>query len=545
MKTADTKRSILPLDVRKNSCKKIAAGIGLSLALHAGMFGQVSYCTNNCGRAGTDNASFGQNVLTNITTGSYNSGFAQWSLVNTTTGSENAAYGGSTLGYNTSGSRNTGLGYASLGNNTTASDNTSVGNRAAMNLTTGGQNTILGKEAFYSNQVGIGSTAVGYQALYSDTYNNGSHPNQAFGYQALKSNTTGQQNTALGYQVLLNSVGAHNLTGVGMWTLKSNTSGGDNTAMGCVALTNNTTGGDNTAYGVLALDGNVTGSGNTGIGRGASVGANNLTNAMALGNGAIVNVSNRTFIGNTTMTLTECVGGIYTVSDGRFKTNVSEDDVKGLAFIKLLRPVVYNFDTKKFQGTLTANLSDDMKAYAMKQDFEPSTAIRQTGFIAQEVEKAAKDAGFDFNGVNKPQNSDDHYSLSYAQFVVPLVKAVQEQQKMIEDLQKTIVDLNKTQSAVTGINQAEMLSQGFSMDQNQPNPFTHETTVKYTLPKEISSAYMGIYDLSGKQVTTLPLNTKENAVRFTSEKLAAGIYIYTIVADGKALDSKRMIVGEK
>jgi uncharacterized coiled-coil protein SlyX len=32
----------------------------------------------------------------------------------------------------------------------------------------------------------------------------------------------------------------------------------------------------------------------------------------------------------------------------------------------------------------------------------------------------------------------DIYSLSYAQFVVPLVKAVQEQQKMIEQLQSEV-----------------------------------------------------------------------------------------------------------
>jgi hypothetical protein len=31
----------------------------------------------------------------------------------------------------------------------------------------------------------------------------------------------------------------------------------------------------------------------------------------------------------------------------------------------------------------------------------------------------------------------------------------------------------------------------------------------------------------------------------TSEKLAAGIYIYSIVADGKVIDSKRMIVADK
>jgi chromosome condensin MukBEF complex kleisin-like MukF subunit len=59
-----------------------------------------------------------------------------------------------------------------------------------------------------------------------------------------------------------------------------------------------------------------------------------------------------------------------------------------------------------------------------------------SGFVAQEVERAAKDAGYDFSGVDKPKNENDMYGLRYSEFVVPLVKAVQEQQQMINDLKK-------------------------------------------------------------------------------------------------------------
>ena len=44
--------------------------------------------------------------------------------------------------------------------------------------------------------------------------------------------------------------------------------------------------------------------------------------------------------------------------------------------------------------------------------------------------------GFNFTGVDTPKNENDHYSLRYASFVVPLVKAVQEQQTQIELLEK-------------------------------------------------------------------------------------------------------------
>ena len=48
---------------------------------------------------------------------------------------------------------------------------------------------------------------------------------------------------------------------------------------------------------------------------------------------------------------------------------------------------------------------------------------------------------FNFSGVVPPQNDKDHYSLRYAEFVVPLVKAVQEQQEMIKQLQEEVARL--------------------------------------------------------------------------------------------------------
>ena len=69
--------------------------------------------------------------------------------------------------------------------------------------------------------------------------------------------------------------------------------------------------------------------------------------------------------------------------------------------------------------------------------------VVHSGFVAQEVEQAALESGFDFSGVDKPATADGLYGLRYEDFVVPLIKAVQEQQRQIETLQKGNVDLNK------------------------------------------------------------------------------------------------------
>ena len=78
-----------------------------------------------------------------------------------------------------------------------------------------------------------------------------------------------------------------------------------------------------------------------------------------------------------------------------------------------------------------------------------------TGFIAQEVEQAAIESSYDFSGVQNPQDPDGLYSLRYSEFVVPIVKAVQEihqenqqlktlllqQQLMLDALKKEIDEL--------------------------------------------------------------------------------------------------------
>jgi hypothetical protein len=117
------------------------------------------------------------------------------------------------------------------------------------------------------------------------------------------------------------------------------------------------------------------------------------------------------------------------------------ETVKGLDFIMKLRPVVYNLQARKLDEFKNGGF---LNAKFAATNYGPIENIRQSGFIAQEVEQAAITAGYDFNGVKKPENEKDTYSLAYAQFVVPLVKAVQEQQKMIEQLKQQVESLTKT-----------------------------------------------------------------------------------------------------
>ena len=49
--------------------------------------------------------------------------------------------------------------------------------------------------------------------------------------------------------------------------------------------------------------------------------------------------------------------------------------------------------------------------------------------------------GYDFSGIDKPVEKNGNYALRYSEFVVPLVKALQEQQLTIDAKNKLITDL--------------------------------------------------------------------------------------------------------
>ena len=253
------------------------------------------------------------------------------------------------------------------------------------------------------------------------------------------SNTTGSNNTATGLSALLfNTTGIYNIAN-GNGALYSNTIGSSNTATGFQALLSNTTGYANTANGNFALYSNTTGTYNTAIGYLADVATGALTNATAIGIGASVAASNAVRIGNTSVTSIGGQVGWTTLSDGRMKENIKEE-VPGLSFINSLRPVTYTLNTKKYDALMMQQMPDSIKAKRMQTDeaYQTSSSILHTGFIAQEVEEAAKKVGFNFDGVDAPKNENDLYGIRYAEFVVPLVKAVQEQQVTINAQQTTI-----------------------------------------------------------------------------------------------------------
>ncbi|MCU0434002.1 MAG: T9SS type A sorting domain-containing protein [Bacteroidia bacterium] len=79
--------------------------------------------------------------------------------------------------------------------------------------------------------------------------------------------------------------------------------------------------------------------------------------------------------------------------------------------------------------------------------------------------------------------------------------------------------------------------------QNQPNPFSTSTEIRYFLPENTQSAECIIYSMDGKQLKRIPIQGTGNGnIIIEGNDLFAGMFIYSLVVNGKETESRRMIL---
>ena len=248
-----------------------------------------------------------------------------------------------------------------------------------------------------------------------------------------------------------NTTGSYN-TGLGADALISNTTGNNNTAVGLDALRNLTTTHLNTGIGYYAGENTYNATQSTFLGA-QTKGGTGLTNVTAVGYVAVATASNQIMLGNTAVTSVMAAGSFVVYSDGRFKRDI-KSNVPGLDFINQLRPVTYHYNIHALNTHISADAIEETKGVASrgKASVSPDKQMDEkfisekegkvyTGFIAQEVEEAANKLKYEFSGLHKPTNDKDAYGLSYSDFVVPLVKAVQELSEENKQLKQQLAAL--------------------------------------------------------------------------------------------------------
>lgn len=326
-----------------------------------------------------------------------------------------------------------------------ASYNIAVGTTALDAITTGDNNVALGYDALTANTTGYENSASGVESLYNNT---SGRSNTAMGYRSLMANTSGGYNTASGVESMYsNRTGQFNLA-LGVKSLRKNTTASYNTALGYAALydANRTADGNayNTALGYNA--GNTgtnditTGDKNVLIGSSTAASKAAATNQIVIGHGASGTGDNYAVIGNSDITRVYAAqdgagvlyaNGTIQSSDRRVKKSINSL-AYGLNFIMKLRPVsYYKLHPRNYPQELKDKFYPDGKIRQVgAEDYDKL----QVGFIAQEV-KAVNDEMHAENNIVSI-DEDGFHRMDYEKIIVPLVKAVQEQQAQIAEFVK-------------------------------------------------------------------------------------------------------------
>ena len=97
----------------------------------------------------------------------------------------------------------------------------------------------------------------------------------------------------------------------------------------------------------------------------------------------------------------------------------------------------------------------------------------------------------------------------------------------------------------TGIKEGQSKNSGIELLQNKPNPFDESTIISVLVNdrQAYKKAYLSIFDLTGKEVfrINIQLANGMNEILYDHGYNMSGTYIYTLIVDGKAVQSKRMV----
>ena len=249
------------------------------------------------------------------------------------------------------------------------------------------------------------------------------------------------------------------------------------------------------------------------------------------------------------------ISGTYGPSDANLKQNI-DSIANALSIINQLKPKSFDFRHNDFPS----------------MNFPQGT---QYGLIAQEVEQILPElvnmntqpATYDTLG-NIVTPAVNFKGLEYQQLIPFLIKGIQEQQSQIQSKDSAINSLNDRLTALEncinglnlcGNNQAMQQNylnnqnssitnielkdaQSIVLEQNVPNPFAEQTSINYFLPDEVNKAQLLFYNAQGKLIQSLELTQKgKGSVNVFASDLSNGIYTYTLVVDGKVIETKKMV----
>ena len=163
------------------------------------------------------------------------------------------------------------------------------------------------------------------------------------------------------------------------------------------------------------------------------------------------------------------------------------------------------------------------------------------------------------NHENEVIEEGSYLSINTDMIRLSLVNAIQEQQELINVLQdenQNIREENERLSNAVEQILAKLENSESKIDvslngttallqQNVPNPYKDFTELHFFIPENSANAMMVITSLSGQLIKSIPItHVGKGNIRLTNNNFPSGKYYYSLVIDGRAIDTKTMILAQ-
>lgn len=248
------------------------------------------------------------------------------------------------------------------------------------------------------------------------------------------------------------------------------------------------------------------------------------------------------FIGDVMITGT-ATGTFLNSSDIRLKEDVKnleerEEDV--LSNINSLSLISYKY--KQREGAQSQDVEEDEFEEDAKMPLSSENPVMKKthfGLIAQELQQIYPELVY--------EQPDGYLSVNYTELIPVLMQAIKELNNKVDELSSNDqvaarsmqMETDDVEDAVSAENLVPSLSQ------NIPNPFSERTDIAITLPENVQKAILYIYDMTGKQLEQHEVTGRgETTMTIYADLMSNGMYIYALVADGKVITSRKMIVAK-
>jgi hypothetical protein len=200
-----------------------------------------------------------------------------------------------------------------------------------------------------------------------------------------------------------------------------------------------------------------------------------------------------------------------TSSDARLKTNVKRIE-NVLNKISLVEGYTFGYNSEKFKD-------------------KQFPGGNRYGFIAQNVQKSFPEL--------VSTDGEGYLAVDYVAMVPILLEAINKLKSKFDALAEQYV-MNLVQDE-----EKNSISQKTFLEQNFPNPSKGMSTISYSLPDEISMAKIVVYTLDGFPIKEYQIqNHQVGKVEIQTSELQPGVYLYSLVVNGGAIKTKRLIISK-